>query len=373
MLGAAVVVAAGALSCGGDGPTGLDARSDTAWIWPVGDGQLAVTPWPHVRPVLAGFDSARLDTVLRWAGVEQNSSTVLVLWRGRIVAENLWYNDVVRSWFETSGPHPYASYLLYQTQPGGGPYVPESLTVTAILGSGWSQATPEQEAAITVGHLAAMTAGLDDSLRFVAPPGVQFHYSRVVHSLLLQCIYAARGFRYGIGDNPWTSANALPSAVGVFLAYAYPRLGNELPSVRGFVWTTSARDLARLGVAVLRGNTWQGSPLHPSPAAHERRSDPNPAFARMWWRNDTDWHIPAGPPSVAAVNGPMVPEAPSDAVMWFGDNDVRVYLIPSRDLVIVRTGERPPISGASAANEHVTAFDREFWTRLSASFLPAVP
>lgn len=373
VVGVAAVIAAGSLSCTGDGPTGLDARSDTTWVWPTGDDRMFVSPWQSVRPVLAGFDSVRLDSALRWAGQDQTSLTTLVLWRGRIVAENLWSSATLRTWFETAGPHPLTAYLLYQTQPGGIPYVSDTQSVTGILGSGWSAATPEQEAAVTIGHLAAMTAGLDDSLRYVAPPGDQFHYSPLLHNLLIQSIYERRGLRYEDGDSPWQTADGLPEEVGVFLAYVYPGPADVVAPVRHFSWTTSARDLARLGVAVLRGNQWRELVLHPAPAAHDRRSGANPAFARMWWRNDTDWHIPAGPPGVAAVSGPLIPEAPADAIMWLGENDQRLYIIPSRDLVILRTGPRAPISGAPADHELVTAFDREFWSRLSASFLPAAP
>jgi hypothetical protein len=46
-----------------------------------------------------------------------------------------------------------------------------------------------------------------------------------------------------------------------------------------------------------------------------------------------------------------------------GKDDKKLYLVPSLDLVVVRTGDRAPISG-STSPDAVSSFDNAFWTRL---------
>src|SRR5690606_10018570 len=58
--------------------------------------------------------------------------------------------------------------------------------------------------------------------------------------------------------------------------------------------------------------------------------------------------------------GMLIPDAPADLVAGLGKNDQKVYVIPSRQLVIVRMGE-----GAGFANP--VAFDREMWPYLEAA------
>ena len=55
--------------------------------------------------------------------------------------------------------------------------------VSAYLGAGWSKATPEQEAAITVRNLMEMNSGLKENLTFDAPAGheVLLQHARLRH------------------------------------------------------------------------------------------------------------------------------------------------------------------------------------------------
>ena len=41
----------------------------------------------------------------------------------------------------------------------------------------WSQTSRERESKITVSHVLQMTCGLDDEMKYVAPPGTRWHYN----------------------------------------------------------------------------------------------------------------------------------------------------------------------------------------------------
>ncbi|MEC7407607.1 MAG: hypothetical protein VYB72_02265, partial [Planctomycetota bacterium] len=45
--------------------------------------------WETVDAEVAGWNQSRLNALLDWAG-EQRSSSVLILWQGRILAEKHW-------------------------------------------------------------------------------------------------------------------------------------------------------------------------------------------------------------------------------------------------------------------------------------------
>jgi len=62
--------------------------------------------------------------------------------------------------------------------------------------------------------------------------------------------------------------------------------------------------------------------------------------------------------------GPLIPQAPAELVMGLGKNEQKLYLLPSRNLVIVRMGN-------GAGSEVPIVFDRAFWPYLT-PILPAI-
>mgnify|MGYP000172585592 FL=1 len=58
-------------------------------------------------------------------------------------------------------------------------------------------------------------------------------------------------------------------------------------------------------------------------------------------------------------NGFLVPNAPSDMFAALGKNDQKVYVVPSKNIVVIRMGE-------SAGNLQlaVSSFDNELWGKL---------
>ena len=62
-------------------------------------------------------------------------------------------------------------------------------------------------------------------------------------------------------------------------------------------------------------------------------------------------------------SGQLVPNAPSDMYAAMGANDQRIYVIPSKNLVIIRMGEASDPSNPSFA---VSGFDNSLWQKISA-------
>ena len=59
-----------------------------------------------------------------------------------------------------------------------------SKPVSAYIGAGWSKASPEQEAAITVRNLMEMNSGLKENLSFDAAPDTKFFYNTPAYAIM---------------------------------------------------------------------------------------------------------------------------------------------------------------------------------------------
>jgi CubicO group peptidase (beta-lactamase class C family) len=223
--------------------------------------------------------------------------------------------------------------------------------VSTYLGQGWSQATAEQEARIRVVDVLTMSSGLDEGFRHVAEPGATFFYNTPVYAVTKRILAAAAGQPLETLTRDWLTAPAGLSDTGWRRRpAALASVGNDTGLV------TTPRDVARFGLMVLHGGVAEDGVRVVSRAQLDAlfaRSASNPAYGRLWWLNGSDhtMRILAG-----RSEGPFIPAAPADLVGALGALDRRLYIVPSRRLVIVRTGAATGDPG----------FDEAFWLRLNA-------
>ena len=158
-----------------------------------------------------------------------------------------------------------------------------------------------------------------------------------------------RAFRYSSGDSNLLSA-ALKGMLGARYAdYPWTALFEPL-GIRGAVWETdasgtfiassyaylTARDLARVGLLMLRDGRWEGRQLLPrqwvafsrQPFAGYRAGQDAAVPGGHWWLNR----------AVGGADRPW-PAAPADAFAALGHWGQALYVIPGADLVIVRYGD----------------------------------
>ena len=69
------------------------------------------------------------------------------------------------------------------------------------------------------------------------------------------------------------------------------------------------------------------------------------------------------PSEQTVFQGSLVPNAPADMYAAMGAKDQRIYVIPSKKMVIVRMGEA---SNPSNPNFAVSGFDNELWSKINA-------
>lgn len=229
--------------------------------------------------------------------------------------------------------------------------------VSAYLGAGWSKAPPTQEARIRLIDLLTMTSGLDETFAYEAPPGTRFRYNTPVYAITQRVLEAAAGKPLDALTRNWLTAPAGMADTGWRRRPA--ALGN-VGNATGLV--TTARDIALFGRMVLAGGVAPSGTRIVSEASLRRmfeRSGPNPSYGRLWWLNGAEFAVRADGRRLA---GPLIPSAPADLVAAFGFLDRKLYVVPSLDLVVVRTG-------AAVADP---AFDATLWSLLGPA-LSATP
>ncbi|MBK6318118.1 MAG: beta-lactamase family protein [Dehalococcoidia bacterium] len=314
------------------------------------------TNWEHDD---RGWDRAALAIVLESAR-ELNSTDIAVVHRGRLVADARWQPgpvaaaEVVESL--PDGPvrqdidsaQKSVSSVLAAIAVGRG-LLDINSPVSAHLGKGWAgPKAPPSEERITVRHLLTMTSGLADDMSFVAEPGTRWDYNLgPAYHTVKRVLAAAAGSSIDELTASWLTGPLGMTASGwvrrtwregtpelLRPSFQYP----DGEPIEGFV--TTAQDLARFGLAVLRGCMWNGTALGADPnyaAAMVRPSQPfNPAYGYLWWLNGQDRYL--APKNETVFEGSFFPNAPGDTFGALGAMDRMCVVIPSLDLVITRSG-----------------------------------
>ena len=228
----------------------------------------ATGEWARVQPSAAGWDERALNAALDFAGTT-NSSGVVVLLDGRILAERRW---------AVTGADRYSQMVVGKTASGDGVedvasaqksvvaflagvaegkrQLDLSAPVDRYLGKGWSKAPASAEAAITVRHLMTMTSGLNDAGTYQVPAGQAWRYNTGMYSRMIGILEKAAGSEIEKLTEEWLTKPAGMSDSKWARRWS---TGNDAANTIGFA--TTARDLARFGLLVLAQGSWNGRDL----------------------------------------------------------------------------------------------------------------
>ncbi len=343
---------------------GLCAEAESLYF-PPHDGE-----WKSVKPTTLGWNTEKLAAAIDYAG-SQRSSGLLILKNGRILAEKYWPAE---NW-DSEGK--FAARLHGQDKDGHNiedvASVQKSVAALLVgiaqhkgllnindpvhkhLGVGWSRATPEQEAQVTMRHLITMTSGLKADLTYEAPPGTRWFYNTTAYSHSIHVTAAAAGkspneltAEWLIGPLGMKHSKWVERGAGLFTP--------NIKDTNVFGFATTNRDLARVGLMVLADGKWEDQIIiadtqYLYDATHPSQSI-NPSYGYLWWLNGQKiFRRGAGK---TAFDGPRNPNAPDDLIAGLGALGRKLYVVPSMGLVITRLGNQPPDAG----------FDRKFWRLL---------
>jgi hypothetical protein len=81
----------------------------------------------------------------------------------------------------------------------------------------------------------------------------------------------------------------------------------------------------------------------------------------LWWLNGKpSYHLPQ---SQKEFPGSLIPAGPTDMFMALGKNDQKIYVIPSKRMVVIRMGD-----AANNVNLALSNFNNTLWKKISALY-----
>lgn len=318
----------------------------------------AAANWAQTTPSSLGWNEAAIPAL--YSLLEQKGTKAfLVLYNGRIVLEKYFGSFTADStWYWASAGKTLTAALVGIAQHDGKLNI-ENRTAL-YLGQGWTTVPAAKENLITVRHQLTMTTGLDDAtgdadcttpacLQYKADAGSRWAYHNAPYTLLEKVVENATGTAYN----------------AYFRQKIGSRIGMDGQWIKlGFnnVFFSTPRSMARFGILLQNGGNWNGAAVLPGAtynAAQVSSSQSlNPSYGYLTWLNGKASHLL---PTIQNVfSGSMVPNGPADMYAALGKNDQKLYVVPSKKLVVVRMGE-------SAGNVRlaVSSFDNELWGALN--------
>lgn len=221
--------------------------------------------------------------------------------------------------------------------------------VSSYIGAGWTKASPEQEAAITVRHLLEMTSGLKEDLTYEAPAGTQFFYNTPAYAKLKPVLEKVSGQPLYLVSQLWFTKIADMHSTGW---EQRPGAFGDVGNPTGLV--TTPHDLGIMGQIVLdRGRKPNGARII-SEAQLDAIFKPtatNPAYGQLWWLNSGAYSVAPGA-GAPRREGALIASAPRDLLAAQGAQDRKLFVVPSMKLIVVRTGQAAPDR----------AFNDKLWT-----------
>jgi CubicO group peptidase (beta-lactamase class C family) len=289
--------------------------------------------------------------------IQKHTKSFIILVNGRIVMEEYFNGHTAATPWEwnSAGKTLVATTTGIAQQEG---LLNINHKVSDYLGTGWTSMPLAKENLITVRHLLTMTAGNDatkqyviaPNLTYVADAGTRWAYSNIFQKLTAVV----------------ANASSTP-----FETYFNEKLKNKI-GMEGYwnfgtiftIYHSTARSMARFGLLALNKGKWNNEQIVAESFFNESISTSqniNPSYGYLWWLNGKTSYMIPGVQTV--YPGYLVPNAPADMYAGMGANDQRMYVIPSKKMIVIRMGDA---SDPANPNFAVSGFDTALWEKINA-------
>jgi len=337
------------LACGKT-TTPIPQVSDTMYF-----PSLTTATWETRTPQALGWNLQEMPALLAYLR-ENGTRSFLVLVNGRIVIEEYMNgHGPADSWpWNSAGKTLVTATVGLARQEGR---LDIDAKASQYLGAGWTSAPPDKENLITSRHLLSMSSGLNDAnqlvtkanMTYLADAGTRWAYGNVFQKLMdIVTASTGRDFRDYFNDK-------LRTRIGMDGQWNFGTVFR--------IYQSNARSMARFGLLALNKGRWAGQQVVNEAFFTEsiQSSQPiNPSYGFMWWLNGKASFMLPGSQTVRT--GPLIPNAPSDTYAALGADDQKIYIIPSRQMVVIRMGE----AAEPQASFALSGFDNTLWSKLNA-------
>ena len=343
-----------AFGCSSDSETPSTPAPEEAMYFPPSDGS---STWETKTIADLGWNQTAVQPLLDYLNVKHSKSFIILV-NGRIVMENYFNGHTASTpWYWASAGKTLTSTVTGIAEQEG--LININNKVSDYIGTGWTSAPLAKENLITCKNLLSMNSGLNDALgddvspanlQYVADAGTRWAYHNV-YVKLQDVVAQASGQTW-----PNYFNTKLRDKLGM-TGGSWINSGDGL----SVYWSTS-RNMARFGLMQLNKGKWNGTQVINEAFFNQATNTSqsiNLGYGYLWWLNGkASYHLPQ---SQLQFNGSVIPGAPNDMFMALGKNDQKIYVVPSRKMVIIRMGD-----AADNVNLALSDFDETLWEKINA-------
>ncbi|MBP6040155.1 MAG: serine hydrolase [Flavobacterium sp.] len=329
---------------------GCDTPEESMYFPPIGSAI-----WETKTIESLGWNQSQVQPLLDYLALK-NTKSFIILHNGKIVMENYFNGHTANEpWYWASAGKTLTATVTGIAEQEG--FLNSNNKVSDYLGTGWTSAPIAKENLITNKHLLTMTSGLNDALgddvspanlQYVADAGTRWAYHNV-YVKLQDVVAASTGQSW---DNYFNTK--LRNKIGMS-GFWFPLDGLS-------IYRSDTRSMARFGLLALNNGKWENNQIVPQnymQLATTTSQNINVAYGYLWWLNGkSSYRLPQ---TQFQFNGKIIPTAPDDLYCALGKNDQKIYVVPSRKLVIIRMG-----NAADDVNMALSDFDEVLWQKISA-------
>jgi len=307
------------------------------------------------------WNSSKVSELFRFLE-EKNTKGFIILYKGRIVAEQYFNGHAMQtSWPWYSAAKSLTATFVGVAQDEG--HLNITNKTSDYLGASWSSLSSDKQDLITVENHLSMSTGLTDyinepvkwicnqpiCLDYTSDAGSRWAYHQGAYSKLFDIVAEATN-----EDFSNYVAEKIESKIGM----------NGNWRQQGFLsrYETNTRDMARFGLLMMNQGIWNDDVILSKTffdGMTNSTQDINNSYGYLWWLNGKTSYM--GVSSQEVFNGSLIPNAPAEMFSALGANDQKIYVVPSRNLVIVRSGE-----SANESQLGPSSFDNELWEKINA-------
>tara|TARA_R110000868_G_scaffold6729_1_gene37605 strand:+ start:6905 stop:7981 length:1077 start_codon:yes stop_codon:yes gene_type:complete len=316
------------------------------------------TTWETKSITSLSWNQSAVQPLLDYLTLK-HSKSFMILVNGRIVMENYFNGHSANTnWYWASAGKTLTATLTGIAEQEG--YININNKVSDYIGTAWTSLPLAKENGITNKHLLTMTSGLEDidngdavdpaSLTYKADAGTRWAYHNVY--VKLQDVIAKAS------NQSWSNYfnTRLRDKIGMDGAW--------FQSSNNSVYASTTRSMARFGLLMANKGKWANTIIlneNYLNAATNSSQNINLGYGYLWWLNGkSSYHLPQ---SQLQFSGSIIPSAPNDMFMALGKNDQKIYIIPSKNMVVIRMGD-----AADNVNLALSDFDNVLWQKISALY-----
>ncbi|PWA05084.1 serine hydrolase domain-containing protein [Flavobacterium psychrotolerans] len=289
----------------------------------------------------------------------KHSKGFIILVNGKIILENYFNGHLATTnWYWASAGKTLTSTVTGIAEQEG--FLNINNKVSNYLGTGWTSLPLAKENLITNKNLLTMTSGIEDiangdcvtpdCLTYSADAGTRWAYHNV-YVKLQDVIAKATGQTYSNYFN-----TKLRDKIGMN--------GSWFVLDNNSVYASTTRSMARFGLLMLNKGKWNSEQIvneNYFNAATTTSQSINLSYGYLWWLNGkSSYHLPQ---SQLQLPGSIIPSAPNDMFMALGKNDQKIYVVPSKKMVVIRMGD-----AADNVNLALSDFDETLWQKINALY-----